>query len=91
MSMVLVSRLKSSNVSRMILASRALLDRVNSSLPETASPALIGWRTSPGAKLQYTGVSQRTLGQAGAEAFRNAIFTARPDLQQQRSAESSLR
>jgi hypothetical protein len=49
-------------------------------LPETASPVLIRWRASPGAKLQYTGVSQRALGEVGAKALRNAIFAARPDL-----------
>lgn len=48
--------------------------------PETASPAIIGWRSSDGTKLQYTGVSQRTLGEAGAQALRSAIFAARPDL-----------
>ncbi|MEZ2127669.1 MULTISPECIES: hypothetical protein [unclassified Sinorhizobium] len=53
-------------------------------LPETASPVLIGWRASPGAKLQYTGVSQRVLGEVGAKALRSSILAARPDLDGER-------
>ncbi|NTG45266.1 hypothetical protein G6M06_32290 [Agrobacterium rhizogenes] len=49
-------------------------------LPEGRAPAIISWRASPGANLQYIGVSQRRLGEEGAKVLRNAILTARPDL-----------
>lgn len=49
-------------------------------LPESLAPAILTWRASPGANLQYTAVSQRRLGEEGAKVLRNAILTARPDL-----------
>lgn len=49
-------------------------------LPESAAPAIITWRASPSSKLQYSGISQRVLGEEASEALRNAILTARPDL-----------
>ncbi|MDK4719519.1 hypothetical protein PH552_09180 [Rhizobium sp. CNPSo 3968] len=49
-------------------------------LPEGASPAIIAWRESAETKLKYTGVSQRMLGEEGAEMLRSAIYAARPDL-----------
>jgi hypothetical protein len=49
-------------------------------LPESLAPAIITWRASPGANLQYIGISQRRLGEEGAKLLRDGILTARPDL-----------
>ncbi|OCJ02465.1 hypothetical protein A6U85_30305 [Agrobacterium sp. 13-626] len=49
-------------------------------LPESLAPAIVAWRASPGANLQYTAVSQRRLGAEGAKVLRSAILTAHPEL-----------
>ncbi|MGE6782986.1 hypothetical protein ACQKGL_10725 [Ensifer adhaerens] len=54
-------------------------------IPEAGLTALIGWRASPKAKLQFAGVSQRSLGEAGIKTLSNALFAARPDLRQETS------
>lgn len=54
-------------------------------IPESGLTALIGWRASPNTKLQFAGVSQRALGEAGIKTLSNALFAARPDLRQEAS------
>ncbi|MGU3399310.1 hypothetical protein ACLBWS_06135 [Brucellaceae bacterium D45D] len=49
-------------------------------LPNYPKVGIIGWKERPDGKLQYTGVSQRIIGEEGADSLRKIIFSSCPDV-----------